>query len=184
MNGVEFLKSIDTGCFPGKRIWIFTSDDGWIDAYLHLFPIASEYQVPFFLGIIGDRVDTNGFMTSDQIREIAENPLFTLSSHSMTHSSQSKMIESVEYEEICTSKQKLEDLIRLPIWSYIYPIGHMSPQSAKILQECGYQVAWSTQFGESWNPKSPSRYNINRIRIHDTTTIRLFDDLLTQSTQK
>jgi peptidoglycan/xylan/chitin deacetylase (PgdA/CDA1 family) len=179
MSWGDFLNSIQTGCFPWERIWIFTSDDGWVDSYLYLFPIASEYRVPFFLWIIGDRIDTNGFMTSAQIMEIAQNPLFTLSSHSMTHTSQSKMTETIEHEEICTSKQQLEDLIHLPIWSYIYPIWHMSPQSAKILKECGYQIAWSTQFWENWNPKNPTRYNINRIRIHNTTTTDLFDNLRT-----
>lgn len=52
MTGEEIEGSIQSGCFPGENIWIFTSDDGWSDSFTDLAPIADRYRVPFFLGII------------------------------------------------------------------------------------------------------------------------------------
>lgn len=181
MNGVDLIASLQSRCFPGNHIWVFTSDDGWSDTYTNLVPIAKEYWVPFFLGIIGNRIDTTGFVTSQQVREISNNPLFTISSHSMTHDEQDKMSEKSEKYEICESKKILENLIKKPILTYIYPVWKMSQNSQKIAKSCEYSLAWSTGFGSRWNPTNPSRYDINRIRIHHTTTINLFHHVLEEA---
>lgn len=178
MNGWDLVSSIATNCFPGNHIWAFTSDDGWSDTYDQLFPIAREYRVPFFLGIITDRIGAIGFVTSKEVREISEDPLFTISSHSMTHDEQDKMSIEVERREMCESKKILENLIEKPVLTYIYPIGKMGQNSQKIARECGYSLAWSTGLGTKWNPTNPSRYDINRIRIHHDTTIDIFAELI------
>ncbi len=33
--------------FPSDRIWLFSSDDGWVDSATNLAPIAEKYQIPF-----------------------------------------------------------------------------------------------------------------------------------------
>lgn len=144
MNGTDFIKAIAKKCFPAKHIWIFTSDDGWSDTYTDLFPIAHEYAVPFFLGIIANRIDTTGFVTTKQIQEISTNPLFTISSHSITHSEQDRMNVTVETQEMCESKNILEKILHTSILTYIYPEGRMSKNSQEIAKKCGYQIAWST----------------------------------------
>jgi hypothetical protein len=55
-------------------------------------------------------VDTPGFISKKELQELVENPLFTLSSHSMTHSDHSKMKEEREKYEICTSKKIFEEM--------------------------------------------------------------------------
>lgn len=55
MWGEDFLAAWKSRCFPHERIWIFTSDDGWVDTATELAPIAREYGVPFFLGIIAQK---------------------------------------------------------------------------------------------------------------------------------
>lgn len=57
MNGADFLTALDTKCFPGKNIWIFTDDDGWSDAYTDLARIAEKHHIPFFFGIIANRIN-------------------------------------------------------------------------------------------------------------------------------
>jgi peptidoglycan/xylan/chitin deacetylase (PgdA/CDA1 family) len=116
MNWSELIEAIQRDCFPAKRIWIFTSDDGWIDSYTDLFTIAHEYRVPFFIGIIANRLDIPGFMSTKQVQEIAQNPLFTITSHSITHSDHSRLDESLETQEICESKKILEKIIEKPIF--------------------------------------------------------------------
>ena len=96
--------------FYTKKIWIFTTDDSWSDTYTSLAPIARKYSIPFFFGAIENRVDTPGFITKSQLIELSHDPLFTLSSHSMTHSDHSKMDEKREAYEICTSKELFEKM--------------------------------------------------------------------------
>ena len=181
MNGVDLIASIQSGCFPGSHIWVFTSDDGWSDTYDQLIPIAREYHIPFFLGIITDRLDIKGFVTKSQVQEISRDPLYTISSHSTSHREQDTMSETQEHDTMCESKSILETLIQKPVESYIYPVGKMSKQSKQITKECGYQIAWSTGFGTKWDRANPPRYDINRIRIHHTTTIDLFRHILEET---
>lgn len=136
MNGADLIEAIHKDCFPSGKIWIFTSDDGWIDTYTDLFPIAHEYNVPFFLGIITNRIDTPGFVTTKQVQEIVKNPLFTITSHSITHSEQDRMNKATETQEICESKKILENITRKSIYTYTYPEGRMSKDSKEISEKC------------------------------------------------
>ena len=52
MHGEDFIRALDSSCFPSDTIWVFTTDDGWSDTYATLFPIAKKYNIPFFVGII------------------------------------------------------------------------------------------------------------------------------------
>ena len=117
-------------------------------------------------------------MSTKQVQEMVQNPLFTITSHSITHSDHSRLDESLETQEICESKKILEKIIEKPIFSYTYPEGRMSEKSKEISEKCGYTLAWSTGFGTDWNPSNPSRYDINRIRIHNYTTTEIFDEAL------
>lgn len=178
MNGSDFIAAKERKCYPAKRIWIFTSDDGWSDTYTNLFPIATEYNIPFFLGIITNRLDTPGFVTTNQIQEISKNPLFTISSHSITHNEQNKMDKNNETHEMCESKNILEKILWITVDSYIYPEWKMSKNSEEIAELCWYNIAWSTGYGKKWDLSDTQKFNINRIRIHNTTSIHLFDDIL------
>ncbi len=171
MNGEKFLDALDSNCFPGQNIWIFTADDGWIDMHDFLVPIATKYQIPFFLGIITSRFGVTGFVNEEQVVDFSKNPLMTISSHSVTHSEHSSLTQEQEHYEMCESKRALEKLISMPVRTYIYPSGKMNPEASEASAiGCGYSLAWTTHFGiNDLIPGSTNFYNINRTRVsHDT----------------
>jgi len=170
MNGDKFLDALDENCFPGKNIWIFTADDGWVDTNDFLVPIATKYQVPFFLGIITSRFGVAGFVSEQNVVDFSKNPLMTISSHSVTHSEHSLLTKEQEHYEMCESKRALEHLTNTKIRTYIYPSGKMNPLTSEATAiECGYSLAWTTHFGIELVPGSTNFYNINRTRVsHDT----------------
>lgn len=74
---VAFLQDL-----PKHRAKIlFTADDGYDEWYSWLKDQAILYGVPWALGIDKGYVGTNGFMTAQQITEMASNPLFEFYSH-------------------------------------------------------------------------------------------------------
>lgn len=179
MNGEDFLKSYQSWCFPGSPVWIFTSDDGWQDTYTDLVPLAREYEVPFFLGIIVNRIGKSGFVSSGEIQEIASNPLFTISSHSMNHNDESKLSEEQEHYEMCQSKSELEKLIQKPVTTYIYPAGKMNTGAiVNNLRDCGYTLAWTTSRGKDWDWNHLAPDEINRIRVSHDAGVDLFKKIL------
>lgn len=57
MTGENFEKAFLENCFPSDKIWIFTSDDGWVDNAEKLAPLATEFQIPFIFGIIAETIN-------------------------------------------------------------------------------------------------------------------------------
>lgn len=157
----------------------------WVDWCLSpSFSYSIRISGSFFLGIIGDRVDTNGFMTSDQIQKsqrihsshsaltlwhIVVNPRWWIS-----------RIWGDLHIQTKTRRPHPSPHLELHLSNWTYESSECKNPTRMRISGClEYSVGEALK-----NTKSPSRYNINRIRIHNTTTIRLFDDLLTQSTQK
>ncbi len=166
MKGEDFLSSLKSSCYPSENIWIFTDDDGWSDSHSDLMPIAANHSIPFFFGIIGNRIDKHGFVTSGEVRSLASNPLFTISSHSLTHADESKMSIENEQKEMCESKKILENIIGKSVNTYIYPSGRMNASgSTQNLKTCGYTIAWTTSFGRDFDMRNPHFSEINRIRV-------------------
>jgi peptidoglycan/xylan/chitin deacetylase (PgdA/CDA1 family) len=100
---------------------ILTSDDGWEDTYTNLAPIAREYKIPFFFGIIANKIDTTGFLSTIQIQDLMNTPLFTASSHSLNHLDHSKLGATQEQKEICDSKKQIESITGKPVDTFIFP---------------------------------------------------------------
>ena len=145
----------------------------------YLVPIATKYSVPFFLGIITGRLDKNGFLSTQDLEAIAKNPLMTISSHSISHTDNSKFDILTQTKEMCESRDILRKLSGQKVDTYIYPSGKFAPDIAlPVAKNCSYMIAWSTQFGDDYNDHTGSLYSLNLIRMRPNTDTRFFDTLL------
>ena len=179
MKWDEFLESLKSGCFPWKNIWIFTADDGWIDMRDSLVPLASKHEVPFFLGIITNRLDKGGFLSRDDVMTLAKNPLISIASHSVSHTDNSKLSEWEETHEMCDSQDTLKKLTWQKVETYIYPSGRINANiDESVAKKCGYALAWSTSFGTDYNDHTGSIYDLNRRRIFSETEPHFYDLVL------
>lgn len=178
MRGDDFLRALSTKCFPGKDIWIFTADDGWIDMRDNLVPIATKYRVPFFLWIITGKLDVKGFVSREDVVNFSKNSLMSISSHSVNHVNNAKLDFTGETSEMCDSKKTLEAIVWSPVSTYIYPSGRINPIiDIDVAQKCGYRLAWSTSFGSDYNEHTGSIYDLNRVRVHADTSPDFFEKL-------
>lgn len=123
MTGDDFLKALENNCFPHKKIFIFTADDGWSDNFYTLAPIAEKYNIPFIFGIVSGTTKMHNFVTEDEIKILSENPLFTIASHTITHSPLNYGSIQKAKSEICDSKKQLEKITGKKINFFIYPYG-------------------------------------------------------------
>jgi peptidoglycan/xylan/chitin deacetylase (PgdA/CDA1 family) len=146
-----------------------------------LVPIATQYEIPFFLGIITSKLDVPGFLSREEVQEISKNPLMSISSHSVNHIDNSKLSLEEETKEMCESKQILEEITSKKIETYIYPSGRFDTIISPIAAEkCGYKIAWSTRYGKEYNIQSESPYTMNRVRISSGTESIFFDMILSK----
>lgn len=185
MIGEDFERSIRSGCFPGENVWIFTADDGWSDSFTDLAPIATRYQVPFFLGIIAGDIGKKWFVTSDEVVKLSQDPLITIASHSLFHEDHSKLSFEALTSNLCESKQILEKLTLKPIFAYVYPSGRLNHEfDTAIEKKCGYSLTWSTGFGKNYDRAHPSFLELNRTRIHSDTPPDFYEKYIETSVNR
>ncbi len=175
----ELRKDLSSKCFPNANIFVFTVDDGWVDSFTSLAPLAWVFSVPFSFGVISSKIDVHGFMTSEQVRILWEHPLFTIVSHSVNHVDQSKLTREEEKKEFCESKEILEKLIGKTISTYIYPSGRMWDNSEILAKECDYNLAFSTNFWANINTMN-DYLKVNRIRMDHDKKASFFEEILSK----
>ena len=67
-----------------KGIAVISVDDGSSDNY-RLYRLLSQYEIPATFNIVTSRIDTEGYMTLGQLREIYDDPMMEIACHGHTH---------------------------------------------------------------------------------------------------
>lgn len=127
-----------------KKFALITFDDIPESVYTNAYPILKKYQIPFIIFIAVDFINREGFISLEQLKILADDPLCTIGAHTITHS---PLRYSLDYkQEISESKIKLETLIGKPINLFAYPYGRRSMISKKCIKEASkvYRCAFST----------------------------------------
>ncbi|MCS6781805.1 MAG: polysaccharide deacetylase family protein [Gloeomargarita sp. SKYBB_i_bin120] len=138
---------------PPKPI-VLTFDDGYRGHYEYVYPLLQKYNYPAAFAIYTQGVGTGGNrpkMTWAQLREMAQNPLVTIASHSVTHPLDLRSLDDVALErELVVSKQVLERELGRPIHYFVYPVGHYDERVRAATQRAGYLAAFTMRNGEEF----------------------------------
>jgi peptidoglycan/xylan/chitin deacetylase (PgdA/CDA1 family) len=109
----------------------------------------------------------------DQVRELAADPLVTISAHTLNHYVLSGLSESDVREEIGGSKRILEQRLGRPVVHFAYPYGfryEAGEREFRIAAECGFHTAMTTRTGNVFpahaaHPLALPRYDMGRIPV-------------------
>jgi peptidoglycan/xylan/chitin deacetylase (PgdA/CDA1 family) len=103
-------------------------------------------------------------MSWEELRTLASDGM-TIGSHTHTHRVLATLDPEDQREELLRSKAFLEEKLSAPVRSLAYPVGgyaHFTPETRRIAEECGYQVAYSFCTGiNRWSEISP--FDVRRI---------------------
>jgi peptidoglycan/xylan/chitin deacetylase (PgdA/CDA1 family) len=102
-------------------------------------------------------------MNHDELRALAENPLFDIGSHSHDHVILTRLPEDALDSNLIGSKAILESIVRKPVYAFACPNGDSTPYVQKRLKAAGYRMAFGTQ-AEIVNDKADP-YDIPRLLI-------------------
>ncbi|WAC03780.1 polysaccharide deacetylase family protein [Lacinutrix neustonica] len=78
-------------------------------------------------------------MNAEQIRYIANHPLFTIGAHGETHASLIDIPLEAAKHEISNSKKQLETICRQPITEFAFPFGFYNHEIANYCEEIGFE---------------------------------------------
>lgn len=130
---------------PEKPL-VITFDDGYQDNYTNAFPILQKYGFQGAIMMIADKIDSPGYLTSSQIKEMAEAG-FLLGGHTKTHRDLTGLTQEQLKEEIAGGKKRVEKASQKDAIAIAYPYGFFDLASCQAVQNAGYQGAFTLLTG-------------------------------------
>ena len=150
-SGIEFIYADTFSKFSrkNKNKALITFDDGLADVFLVAYPELKKRNIPFTIFIITDFLDTPGYITTEQLIELSNDPLVTVGSHGLSHEVLKNMPKDHQLNEILGSKEKLESLLNRPIKCFAYSHGQYDESTLNILKR---ERCYSFAFGVAGYP--------------------------------
>jgi len=143
---IELLvKAIKEGAELPPRPVIITFDDGDISVYETAFPIMQKYGLTGVAYIVGNYMDTEGYMTAEQIKELAAAG-WEIGSHSRSHRDLTKLRIPVQRQEIYQARRDLEQATGVQASTFAYPFGKMNDSAGSQVHAAGYIAAMGLGF--------------------------------------
>ncbi len=121
-----------------------TFDDGYSDIFSLVFPLLQEFGFPAGIFIVVDNIGRDGYVDCRQLKEMSANDAVNIGSHSLTHTYLPGLGPKELHYEIGESKRILEDSLGAKVDFFAYPWGGFTPEIQKIVRDCGYQAAFTT----------------------------------------
>jgi len=150
-SGIEFItfkkfEKIITSNID-KNYLLLTIDDAFESFYLNAWPILKKNKIPFVLFVSTREIDKHGYMTWEQIKDVASNSLVTIGNHSHSHEYlidwQNDKIKSDLETSIKIFKKELGYSPKV----FSYPFGEYSTDLKKIVSELNFKFAFGQHSG-------------------------------------
>lgn len=134
----------------GGFFYCLTFDDGHASDYTEVFPALTELGLRATFFVVPTLVDTNGYVTWTQLREMVAAGM-EVGSHSLTHPFVDRLDEAGIRREFGESKLRIEERLGLPVRTASLPRGFAPPGLEPVLEDLGYRVFCTSRTGW-WHP--------------------------------
>lgn len=126
-----------------------TFDDGYRDNLTVALPLLEKFNLPMTLFVVAGFVGSDGYLSGEELQEIANHPLITIGSHGLWHRHFNRITLDEARFELTESKRLLADTIGKPIDLMAWPYGECTAAVEQLAGECGYRAAWSVWQGKN-----------------------------------
>ena len=130
-----------------RRAIAITFDDGYRDNLTVALPLLEKFNLPMTLFVVAGFVDSDGYLSEEELEEMAKHPLITIGSHGLWHRHFNRITFDEARFELTESKRLLEDTIGRYVDLMAWPYGECNVELERLVGECGYRAAWSVWKG-------------------------------------
>lgn len=152
---------------PAKTVAI-TIDDGYEDNYINAYPVLKKYHIPATIFVITDLVGSDGFMTWDEIRQMAKSGMIDIESHTKSHLWLTGLDDRELKNQLEDSKKILETKLGKEINYLCYPMNGYDERVKSAAKQAGYKAAFATKPKRMFTIYDV--YEIKRVRISPTSS--------------
>jgi peptidoglycan/xylan/chitin deacetylase (PgdA/CDA1 family) len=171
---VESSEGGPLASMPSRPVCL-TFDDGSISDYAIAYPTLLSYGQRATFFVITDRIGQPGYVSWDQLREMAANGM-SIQSHSCTHAELAHGPSRQAREELLRSKERLEQALGRRITAFAAPGGSWRPDLSALAEECGYALVCTSEQGVNEEPFE--RLALKRLSIRRRYSLRRVHSLL------
>lgn len=134
-----------------------TFDDGYADLLTTVAPLLNELQIPFHLFITPTKLTSGDprYLTSEQLKELAANPLVSVGAHGYEHRPLTTMSTSEAEHDLWRSRTSLEELLGVSVTSMSYPFGNVDPPIRDAVERSGFSRAACSKWGFNHRDTDP-----------------------------
>jgi peptidoglycan/xylan/chitin deacetylase (PgdA/CDA1 family) len=164
---------------PPKNSIVITIDDGWKTAKTIAAPILKKYGFTATLFIYTDLIrpkPNNVTLCWDEIKEMMNEGIVEVQSHTASHSDLTKLKEASIERELEDSKKIIKENLGINVKYLAYPYGNFNDQVIDKLKKYGYEVAFTVIKGG--NAFFYNNYALNRSMVFNSNDIDDFTQLL------
>jgi len=156
--------------FPKKSVLI-TFDDGYSGIYKYAVPELRKRNMHAVFFVIRDLLGTElppdehtakyDYITREQVKTLSQDPLFSIGSHTNTHSMPHQLSLLQLANEYFESKKSIEDLTGKPCKAFAFPVGYYDKDLLRLVKKADYVLAFSVS--DLGLLDQEARYSIPRI---------------------
>lgn len=163
-----------------------TFDDGYEDFLINALPILNKYNVKGTLFILGTPETANRkaldnqktFLSLTDIK-IIKKLGWEIGFHTNTHTSLTNLTTEQLKKEIIEGKKNLEKKLGFKLRYFAYPMGEYSQKVINVVNEAGFEAAFSTNGGSVSTNNAQDMHIIDRVCLEGNLTFDQFKTLLT-----
>ncbi|HBF35034.1 TPA: hypothetical protein DDW35_10790 [Candidatus Sumerlaeota bacterium] len=151
---LDALEQAGRHCMGADEVWgkeavgetLLTFDDGWKSDYDVAFPLLRAKGVSAIFFITTDWVGTPGYVTWEQLREMADAGM-GIGSHGKTHRFLSTLTPLEQRLELADSRKVLEEKLGREIRALSLPGGRSNADTLATARDCGYKTVFTSSPG-------------------------------------
>lgn len=177
----ESMENLD-----GKKILLLTFDDGYAGWYTNVYPILQKTGAKATMFVVGAYINRYGYLSADQIHEMANCGLIEIGSHTdMVHQMPKDALISLYNSDgaddviadIRKNTERLSEITGKSVVSLSWPYGYYTDAlDWRVKNELGYRMTFSTLTGVN-NYSGDTSIVFNRVtREASRTTEAIFND--------
>ena len=109
------------------------------------------------------------FMSWDELKSFAEDPLVTIGAHTNTHSRLAKQHEEIAIHEMTDSRTRIENAVQRPVLHFAYPYGDRSSAGARefaLARAAGFKTAVTTRPGMIFAESADHLTALSRVSLN------------------